>query len=76
MEPGIGVIPLRAVEGYPAGPSTVVPVVVNDVVISGLIVTFDAGDTSGSHIGDGVADVLNMVRLLTEEPVGGDVLTI
>ena len=76
MEPGIGVIPLRAVEGYSAGPATVIPVVVNDIMVGGLIVAFYACDSGSSHIGDGVADVLNMVRLLTEEAVGGDVLTV
>ena len=61
MEPGIGVVPLRAVEGYSARPATVIPVVINDVMVGGLIIAFHACDSSSSHIGDGVADVFNVV---------------
>ena len=51
-----------------------IPIVVDAVVVSGLVVAFNAGDSSACHISDGIADVLNMVSLLAEEAIGGEFL--
>jgi len=76
VKSGIAVVPLRAIERYSTRPATVVSVVIDDVMVGRLIVAILACDSSSSHIADGIADVFNMVRLLAEEAISGNIFAV
>src|SRR2546430_9272640 len=80
VKPGIGVEPLRTIEGDPARPAIIagyrrsqrhVSVVMNDVVIGGEGVAGDGGDAGTTRIWDGGRDEKKVMGNAADKDVRG-----